>query len=99
MSLVPAVYLLGIGGIGGFFVGYGIKRFTKILAIATGVFVLAVISLDYIGVFAINYEGIVGFISKLFDPARAAQVLMPLIANLPLVGSFIAGFLIGLKKS
>jgi len=99
MSIVPAVYLLGIGGIGGFFVGYGIKKFTKILAISVGVFSLAVISLDYVGVFAINYEGIVRFISKLFDPNQAAEVLMPLIANLPLVVSFIVGFLIGLKKS
>ena len=99
MSLVPAVYLLGIGGIGGFFAGYGIKKFTKILALAIGVFVLAAISLDYIGVFAINYEGIAEFISRLFDPTQATEVLMPLIANLPLVGSFIAGFLIGLKKS
>jgi len=99
VSLVPAVYLLGIGGIGGFFVGYGIKKFLKILLMAIGVFFLAVISLDYIGVFAINYEGIIGFISKLFDPTQAAEVLMPLIANLPLVVSFIVGFLVGLKKS
>jgi len=99
MSLIPAIYLLGVGGIGGFFVGYGVKKFTKILAIFIGVFFLAVISLDYIGVFAINYEGIVGFISKLFDPTQATEVLMPLIANLPLVVSFIAGFSIGLKKS
>jgi uncharacterized membrane protein (Fun14 family) len=98
MSLAPAVYLLSIGGIGGFFVGYGIRKVTKILAIALGVFFLAVISLDYIGVFAINYEGIVELISKLFDPTQAAEVLMPLIANLPLVGSFTAGFAIGLKR-
>lgn len=99
MSLLPAIYLLGIGGIGGFFVGYGAKKFTKILAIFTGVFSLAVISLNYVGVLAINYEGILGFISKLFDPTQAVEVLMPLIANLPLVLSFIVGLLIGLKKS
>lgn len=98
MSLAPAVYLLGIGGIGGFLVGYGIRKIAKILAIAIGVFFLAVVSLDYIGVFNINYEGIVEFISKLFDPVQAAEVLMPLIANLPLVVIFAVGFAIGLKK-
>ena len=98
MSLVPAVYLLGIGGIGGFFVGYGIKKITKLLAIILGVFFLAVISLGYIGAFVINYGGIMDLISKLFDPNQAVEVLMPLIANLPLVGSFAVGFLIGLKK-
>lgn len=98
MSLAPAVYLLGIGGIGGFFVGYGIRKITKILAITLGVFLLAAISLDYIGVFNINYDGIVELISKLFDPTQAVEVLMPLIANLPLVVSFTAGFAIGLKR-
>lgn len=98
MSLTPAVYLLGIGGIGGFFIGYGTRKIAKILAITLGVFFLAVISLGYMGAFAINYEGTVEFISKLFDPTQAVEVLTPLIANLPLVGSFTAGFLIGLKK-
>jgi len=98
MSLAPAVYLLGIGGIGGFFIGYALKKIAKILAIAIGVFFLAVISLSYIGAFTINHDGIVELISKLLDPNQAADVLMPLIANLPLVGSFTVGFLIGLKK-
>jgi len=98
MSLAPAVYLLGIGGIGGFFIGYALKKIAKILAIAIGVFFLAVISLGYIGALIINLEGFAEFVSKLLDPTQAAEVLMPLIANLPLVGSFTFGFLIGLKK-
>ena len=98
MSLHPAVYLVGIGGIGGFFIGYGIKKIAKLLAIILGVFFLAVISLDYLGVSAINHEGIAEFMSKLLDPNQATEVLMPLITNLPLIGSFIVGFLIGLQK-
>jgi len=98
MSLAPVVYLLGIGGIGGFFIGYALRKIIKILAIAIGVFFLAVISLGYIGALFINYEGMMEVISKLLDPNQAAEVLMPLIANLPLVGSFAFGFLIGLKK-
>jgi len=98
MSLAPAVYLLGIGGIGGFFIGYALKKIAKILAIVIGVFFLAVISLGYIGALIINFEGFVEFVSKLLDPIQAAEVLMPLIANLPLVASFTVGFLVGLKK-
>ena len=98
MSLDVAVYLLGIGGVGGFFIGYAIRKIAKTLAITIGVFFLAVISLDYIGAFAINYEGIAEFVSKLFDPTQAIEVLMPLIANLPFVVISTAGFLIGLKK-
>lgn len=98
MSLAPAVYLLGIGGIGGFFVGYGIRKIAKLIAITLGIFALAVITLDYTGVFNINYDGIVELISKLFDPTQAVEVLMPLIANLPLVLSFAVGFAVGLKK-
>lgn len=98
MSLAPAVYLLGIGGIGGFFVGYGIRKIAKLVAITLGIFALAVITLDYTGVFNINYDGIVELISKLFDPTQAVEVLMPLIANLPLVLSFAVGFAVGLKK-
>jgi len=98
MSLAPAVYLLGIGGIGGLFIGYAIRKITKILLIFIGAFFFAVLSLDYLGAFAINYEEIVNLISKLLDPAQAVEVLMPLIANLPLVVGFTVGFLIGIKK-
>ena len=98
MSLAPAVYLLGIGGIGGFFIGYGIRKIIKVLALTLGIFVFALMLLDYMNVFAINYDGVVEFVSKLFDPAQAVEVLTPLITNLPLVLSFTVGFALGLRK-
>jgi len=98
MSLTQAAYLLAMCGVGGFFVGHATKKIAKILAITLGVFFLSVISLEYVGAFAINYERIVELISKLLDPNRAAEVLMPLIANLQFVVSFAAGFLIWLKE-
>ena len=98
MSLAPAVYLVGIGGFSGFFIGYALRKILKILAIAIGVFFLAVISLGYVGAVVINHDGLVEFVSKLLDPNQAAEVLMPLITNFPLVASFTVGFLVGLKK-
>ena len=96
--VIPIVYQLGIGGIGGFFVGYAVKKIAKILAVILGIFLLSLISLAYVGVINMNYDKLTGVLSKLTIPEQAAELLMPIIANLPFAGSFTVAFLIGLKK-
>ena len=96
--VIPIVYQLGIGGIGGFFVGYAVKKIAKILAVILGIFLLSLISLAYVGVINMNYDKLTGVLSKLTIPEQATELLMPIIANLPFAGSFAVAFLIGLKK-
>jgi len=96
--VVPIVYQLGIGGIGGFFVGYAVKKVAKILAVILGIFLLSLICLAYVGAISMNYDKLTETLHRLTIPEQARELLMPIIANLPFAASFAVAFLIGLKK-
>jgi len=42
-ALTPLVYQLGVGGVIGFFVGYAIKKLTKLIAVIAGLIALLMI--------------------------------------------------------
>ena len=96
--VIPIVYQLGVGGIGGFLVGYAVRKVAKIVAVILGIFLLSLISLAHIGAISVNYDKLLEVLSKLTIPEQAAELLIPVLANLPFAGSFIVAFLIGLKK-
>jgi len=96
--VIPIIYQIVVGGIGGFLVGYAVMKIAKVLAIVLGIFLLALISLAYVGAINMNYDKLTEVLSKLTIPEQAAQLLMPILANLPFVASFVVAFLIGLKK-
>jgi len=97
--LSPVVYQIGVGGIGGFLVGYAIKKIVKILVIILGIFILAILYLGYSGIISVNYDKLEEAISKALPAvAETSNLLIPIITNLPFAGSFGLGFLIGLKK-
>jgi uncharacterized membrane protein (Fun14 family) len=94
----PLAYQLGLGGIGGFIVGYAVKKISKLIAILIGLFIIALIYLGTQGIISINYW-------KLFEALKgalglagqAAEWFIGLISILPFMGSFVAGFLLGFK--
>jgi len=79
--LPSVVYQLGLGGIGGFIVGYSIKKISKLIVVLIGIFVVALLYLGTRGIISINYD-------ELWDA---------LISLLPFMGSFLAGFVLGFK--
>jgi uncharacterized membrane protein (Fun14 family) len=94
----PLAYQLGLGGIGGFIVGYAVKKLSKLIAIVIGLFIIALIYLGTQGIISINYgalweklEGIVGSAEHVFS------WFIGLISLLPFMGSFVVGFLLGFK--
>lgn len=92
--ILPVVYQLGIGGIGGFFVGYVVKKVIRI-AIIIGVFAFSLIYLAYTGVINVNYDEFM----KLFGVADpVVRLLEPFISALPFLGSFLVGLWFGFKK-
>jgi uncharacterized membrane protein (Fun14 family) len=96
--LIPIGYQLGVGGFLGFIVGYAVKKLTKIIAVLAGIFALLLIYLGYEGVISVNYDKLAEMLQKLIGTAdQASNLLIPIIANLPFAGSFIAGAAIGLK--
>jgi len=96
--VVPLVYQLTIGGLGGYLLGFALKKITKFLAFLISVIILAVIYLAYSGILDINYEGFVNEVKNaLAYLGEGLKALTPFISNLPLVGSFLLGLFIAWK--
>jgi uncharacterized membrane protein (Fun14 family) len=94
----PVVFQLGIGGVGGFIVGFALKKLSKLVLFLTGLFILALIYLSTQGIINVDYASLFNALAGLIGSAGSAfSWLVGVISLLPFAGSFIAGFLIGLK--
>jgi uncharacterized membrane protein (Fun14 family) len=94
----PLVYQFGIGGVGGFIVGYAIKKLTKLIAILIGLIILLLLYLSTRGIISINFEALFNAVSGLLGAAgSAASWLIGVVSLLPFMGSFVVGFLLGFK--
>ncbi len=95
-TLAPIVYQLGLGGTSGFIVGYAIKKMLKLVAVIAGIFFLILMYLGNTGIINVNYDKLTqGLEGAVFG---ASQLLVSIIANLPIAGSFLVGAGLGLKK-
>ncbi|MDH4221210.1 MAG: hypothetical protein OEV19_00545 [Candidatus Bathyarchaeota archaeon] len=94
----PILFQLGIGGIGGFFIGYAIRKVVNV-ALILGMVIFSVMFLAYTNVIAIDYSGLVEMVSNFINAINPALGLFTLLlVNLPFVGSLIIGLIIGFKK-
>jgi len=94
----PILFQLGIGGIGGFFIGYAIRKVVKV-ALILGMVVFFLMVFVYINVIGVDYGGLIEVISNFIKATNPALgLLTPLLVHLPFVGSLIIGFIIGFKK-
>jgi uncharacterized membrane protein (Fun14 family) len=91
-------YQLGIGGTGGFIVGYALKKISKLIVIVLGLFIAALLYLGVQGIIGINYEALRTAIANSLGMVESAfSWIVELVSLLPFAGSFIVGFLLGLK--
>lgn len=96
--VTPLVFQLGTGAVGGFVVGYAIKKVAKLIVVLIGVLLLAVIYLSSQGILFVNYDKLFDAVSGLLGGAGSAVGwLTPIIAHLPFAGSFLVGFFLGFK--
>lgn len=96
--LSPLAYQLGIGGIGGFIIGYALKKLSKLILILIGLFILALIYLGTQGILSINYAALFEALAGALGMAGSAlSWVIGLISLVPFFGSFAIGFLLGLK--
>ena len=94
--ITPIVYQLGIGGIGGFVVGFALKKLSKLFLVLIGIFVVVLLYLGINGIISINYGALWTAIANALGGASgAASWLVGLVSVLPFVGSFGAGFALG----
>ena len=96
--ITPVVYQLGIGAVGGFIVGFALKKLAKLFIVIIGIFILALLYLGINNVININYSALWTTIANALGIAgQAASWIVGVISLLPFVGSFALGFILGLK--
>jgi uncharacterized membrane protein (Fun14 family) len=84
--------------VGGFVVGFALKKITELFIVIIGLFVLALLYLSVNGVISINYSALWNTIANGLGVAgQAASWIVGVVSVLPFVGSFVVGFLLGLK--
>ena len=95
-SILPLIFPISIGGIGGFFVGYAVKKVFR-LAMVIGVFIFSIAYMAYVNVINLNINELVEGVST-FVATLGPFIITPLTSSLLLMGSFIVGLLFGLTK-
>jgi uncharacterized membrane protein (Fun14 family) len=93
-ALIPIAYQLSVGGIGGFFVGYAVKKITRI-AIIIGVVVFSFAYLAFKNVINIDYNELLKFFGR---AGPVVELLTPFLSAFPFLGSFFVGLWFGFKK-
>ena len=94
--ITPVVYQLGLGAIGGFVVGFALKKLSKLFLVLIGILVVVLLYLGINGIISINYGALWTAIANALGVAGgAASWLVGVISVLPFVGSFGAGFVLG----
>jgi uncharacterized membrane protein (Fun14 family) len=94
----PIVFELGLGAVGGFVVGFALKKLAKLFIVLIGIFVIALLYLGTSSVISINFGALWSMIGGWLGGASGAvSWLVGLISLLPFIGSFMVGFLLGLK--
>jgi len=96
-AFAPILFQLGIGGIGGFFVGYAVRKVVKI-ALILGIVIFSLIFLAYTNVIGVDYSGLADGVSKFINSVNPVLgLLAPLLANLFFIGSLVVGLIAGYK--
>ncbi len=91
-------YQLGLGGIGGFIVGYTLKKLSKLVVVLIGLLVIFLLYLGTSGVISINYDSLWQALANLLGlAAGAVGWIVGVISVIPFLGSFFAGFFLGFK--
>jgi uncharacterized membrane protein (Fun14 family) len=90
---------LGSLGAAGFLVGYAIKKLVKLFLFLVGLFLLALVSLEYIGTIKIYYDKLgEALLNALASLEGFLPQILPVLSGLFYSLSFGAGFLLGLLK-
>jgi uncharacterized membrane protein (Fun14 family) len=96
--ITPVVYELGLGAVGGFVVGFALKKIAKLFIIVLGIFIVALLYLGASDIISINFGALWSAVGGWLGGAgQAASWLVGLIAIIPFLGSFAVGFFLGFK--
>lgn len=95
-AISPIISQIGIGGIGGFLVGYLLKRILK-FALIVGIFAFVLLYFVYNKAIDFNYTELMARAEEIAVPVWS--LISPLLSQIPAIGSLIVGVLIGFTKT
>ena len=95
-SFSPILMQLGLGGLGGFFVGYLLKKVLK-FALMIGVFAFIMTYFAYESHIQIDFTQLISRMEELVTPA--VNFIYPLISQIPAISSLLVGAVIGFTIS
>jgi uncharacterized membrane protein (Fun14 family) len=97
-SLFHIIFQLCIGGIGGFLIGYAIRKVFKI-AVIVGIVVFSLILLAYANIINVDYSGLSETASTIVNAINPAlNTITPLLAHIPFIASLIFGLIVGFRR-
>lgn len=94
--LTPIVYVLVIGGVAGYFMGYLVKRISG-MALTIGVFAFLLLYMAYTNAIDLNLDELVATITR-FTDILGPLGFAALASSAPFVGSFVVGLVLGLRR-
>ncbi|MDH5376676.1 MAG: hypothetical protein OEW95_12845 [Candidatus Bathyarchaeota archaeon] len=94
--LTPIVYVLVIGGVAGYFMGYLVKRISG-MALTIGVFAFLLLYMAYTNAIDLNLDELVATITR-FTDILGPLGFTALASSTPFVGSFVVGLVLGLRR-
>ncbi len=94
--ITPIVYVLAIGGVAGYFVGFLVKKLLH-LALTIGVFAFLLMYMIYTNAIDLNLGELVANITSFAD-VLGPLGLATLMSSAPFIGSFVVGLVLGLRR-
>jgi uncharacterized membrane protein (Fun14 family) len=94
--LTPTVYVLVIGGVTGYFLGYLVKRISG-MALTIGVFGFLLLFMAYTKTIDLNFDEIVATAKKFAD-ILGPLGFATLASSAPFAGSFVVGLVLGFRR-
>ena len=90
---------LGVGFIGGFIIGWGVKVALKIVVALLALYILSLLYLAKLGVITINRDALLGLLGVMESSLVSfGGQIVGLIHSISLGAGFVAGFIMGFKK-
>jgi len=97
-SFTSILFQICIGGIGGFLIGYAMRKIAKV-ALILGVVVFFLIFLAYTNVINVDYSGLSETVENFLNAINPAlKSFTPLLAHTPFIISLFFGIILGFRK-
>ncbi|MDQ7038487.1 MAG: FUN14 domain-containing protein [Aquificota bacterium] len=95
LNFPESVRTAGLGGAVGFLVGFTLKRAFRMFIVFLGIYLLSLLWLSDLGLIAVRWSEMDRFLGEVLT--SISELAGWLVRTLPFTGSFLAGFLLGLK--